>query len=324
LNLKLFFINFLKRLGLLKYHTVSEDSLKRYIETYIKTYRFLVEISIHIPRFRQYLELYNLEPLVVNATISETFGVSFEFTRRNKKTTNVKVVEGRIEKHMFSKKAPLTKKLKKIFQDYPRLGGNKNKGTILTCSGKYIHFENFVYNSGKGDFLKITRKDNNISFKNIYVNNVHYKNLIEIYGNNESKNWTLKKAINRAGGKFWSDLKSAYYRSNEFKKFIATPVLQKIAKDISRKESRGKYAGAYGAIHLEYDLKNLYAKSTEMGIDNEFTKIIIEAQRKKFTLPSWSNRNSLLIGIIGGLIVYLITTMIDWKIVWEKLSDYIN
>ena len=324
MNLKLFFTNFLKRIGFLKQNTVSKDSLTRYIETYIKTYRFLVEISVHIPRFRQYLELYNLEPVVVNAIISETYGVSFEFTRHDKKTTNIKVVEERIEEHLFSKKVPLTKGLRKIFQDYPRFGGNKNKGTILKYEGKYVHFENFVYNTGKGTFLEMTKKDCNISFKNIYVNNVHYKNLIEIYGDNGYKNWTLKKAINRAGGKFWSDLKSAYYRSNEFKKFIASPVLHKIAKDISRKESKGKYAGVYGAIHLEHDLKNLYTKSSEMGIDNEFTKILIECQRKKFTLPSWSNRNSLLIGIIGGLIVYLVTTIIDWKNLWEKFIDFTN
>tara|TARA_R110000744_G_C19264375_1_gene551714 strand:- start:71 stop:1045 length:975 start_codon:yes stop_codon:yes gene_type:complete len=318
-----FFKNIFNSLGFNKDRIVTEEELRQFLETYLQTYRLAVDLGIP-PEYKKYIELYNVNPTKVKATISTLSGVSIEFSTAQKKTILINKTEDRIENSLFKQKKPLTSHLKKIQKQYPRFKNKKNNKKPFFVGPKYTHWENFVFNTGKGTLLDLSKKDSNITFKNIYVDNIHYPNLIEVYENNRFKFWTLKQAIKRGGTKFYTDIKSAYTKSHEFRKLGASPILHPLANKIAQKEQKGKYGGIFGAISYENDLKVLYEKSSELKIDNEFTRIILENQRKKAGLPSWSSRNSLFVGIFSGLVTYGITENVDFKSLWNWLMSFLS
>ena len=294
--------------------TVNATQMQVYSKTYLMKYNSLVEKAA-LPKYRQEFADYKDFPFIINAVISSTHGASIELIPSEESKFQCRTIEDRIDREVFPEKDPNTSRVESDTSDhadrgYSRIGRPKVSAKII----------NLCRLSADGIHIL---KTGSLMTKEMVVNGIYYPNTIIINGNNQRKYWSLKVAEEDASRSFRLDLIIAYFSSEEFREFVATPVLTQIAKDIIAKKDKGLYIGKHGYILFREDLRKLVAEADAHGISHEFAESIYKFLEKE---KSWLERHpiflTLLLAIIGAAIFAILVWVFKWG--YGRLATYLQ
>lgn len=283
---------------------VGAPQMQVYSETYLRKYKSLVERAA-LPKYRKEFADYADVPFMVNAVISSTHGASLELVPSEESKFQCRTVEDRIDRVVFPEKDPNTSRVEgdtgeHADRGYPRIGRPKVSAKSITLYGL------------SADGIHILETGSLIT-KEMVVNGIYYPNTIIINGNNQRKYWSLKVAEEDAFRSFRLDLINAYFSSEEFREFVATPVLTQIAKDIIAKKDKDLYSGKHGYIIFREDIRKLVAKADAHGISHEFAESIYKFLEKE---KNWFERHPVLLTVLLAIIGTAIFTVLAWVLKW--------
>jgi hypothetical protein len=126
-------------------------------------------------------------------------------------------------------------------------------------------------------------------------------------GSNRLENWSEKAAVNDASDHFRSAFMGAFVNSEEFRQFVASPELSKIAKRILEKFDQNKYTDDF--MEFKKDFAELYDIAEKYNIKREFADELYNFLEKKKNWPTWAARHPVYFGLtitlIGGLLIWL-------------------
>ncbi|MCH8119211.1 MAG: hypothetical protein IIC00_05720 [Planctomycetes bacterium] len=284
---------------------VGAPQMQVYSETYLKKYKSLVERAA-LPKYRKEFADYADVPFMMNAVISRTHGASLELIPSEESKFQCRTVEDRIDRVVFPEKDPNTSRVEGDMVDhtdrgYPRIGRPKVSAKSITLYGLSV------------DGILIL-ETGSLMTKEMVVHGIYYPNTIIINGNNQRKYWSPKVAEEDAFRSFRLDLIIAYFSSEEFREFVATPVLTQIAKDIIAKKDKGLYRGKHGYILFREDLRKIVAKAGAHGISHEFAESIYKFLEKEKT---WFERHPVLFPVLLAIIGTAIFAVLAWVIKWS-------
>ena len=120
---------------------------------------------------------------------------------------------------------------------------------MFRVTAKHVGFRNFSVETNNGSFIELS-ESGALRTENIRVDDIDYPNTIVIKGSNRRNDWSRKVAKMDASDDFYDDFQYAYFNSEEFREFVATPQLRNIANEIDAKYKSGKYGGEYGNLEF--------------------------------------------------------------------------
>lgn len=324
-KIRLFFYNSLCSFGFFGKDIVSEYLIKGYADLYISVYKNLAK-KIKFEEYRNHLFLQRNRYYQLHCIISQKRGALIEFIPADGKSITCESVSQDIIKYFFysnSTKKPRNTKLrfKNTIKSSPHL-----KRPLFTIDSKRVTMSKLAFKTNKQNVISLS-KNGDVTFREIDVNGYLNENQIFLKGSNKVKDWTMKNAYWDAQFRFANDLRFAFHESKEFRKYIATPHLSKIAKDIISKEKNGKYSDSYGVLEYETDLKKLRQLANEMEVETNHVDTVLQFVRTKAGRPNWLQRNPIFVRVIGGLIIYVLTQIFNWKWIvnqFYKVLDYLG
>lgn len=294
---------------------VCDAQMETYGETYLRRYKHLVQSKV-LPAYQKHFPFLKEKTFLIKAYISNSHGAAVEFIPSEEQKFQCQTVTARIERELFLDKDLNISKIEDDTSNATFLIYNGKPGPMFRISGKNITLTKFTAITNKGWFLNLL-ETGSLRIKEISVDNIVYPNTTIMKGSNRRKTWSRKAAEGDAIYCFFQDFWSAYFKSDEFREFVATPELTHIANRIIAKENANGYQGEYGYLVLQEDLAELNAAADAHGIKHEFAKNIytfLKGQR------SWRERH----WIICGVIIGVLTCCLIWvlKRSWIKLGRY--
>ena len=294
---------------------VSDVQMEAYGKTFLKRYEDLVQSKVQ-PAYQKYFPFLKGKPILIKASISTSHGAAVEFIPFEEYKFQSHTVADRIGREVFPEKDPNTVRVEDDKSDhadrgYPRIGRsmrvNAEDISITRISVSAI----------------LLLETGSLRTKEIVVDGINYPNTIIIKGSNRRNVWCRKAAKEEASSDFRRDFHVAYLDSEEFREFVATPVLTDIAKKIFAKQQGGKYGEQYGYLEQKEDMAELIAVADAYDINHEFSKNIYEFVKEQ---PSWRERNPIIFnvmcGFVGGILLILLIWFLKWggKWIWLKLG----
>ena len=299
---------------------VSDVQMEVYGKTFLRRYEKLMQSKVR-PAYQKYFSFLKNKPILIDASISTTHGAAVMFIPFETRKFRCRTVTTRIDREVFPDKD----------LNISKIEGDTNNATVLIYGGKpgpmfsisgNGEFRRFSVITNKGWFLDLL-ETGSLRTKEISVDDISYPNMIIIKGSNRRSTWCRKAAKEDALDQFYSDFCLAYFDSEEFREFVATPELTHIAKEIDAKQKAGDYGGEYGYLALQEDIAKLKAAADAHGIKHEFTENILAFSKEQ---PGWRERRPIMFnvmcGVVGGiLLIFLIWfAKWGWKWIWVKLG----
>lgn len=295
---------------------VGAAQMKAYGETYLRRYEHLVQSKV-LPAYRKYFSFLKEKPILIKASISTSHGAAMEFISSEKQKFQCQIVSDRIEQEIFSDKDI----------NIPRIKPDANNTAIINYTGlgpciknsaQHNTLSNFAVNTPNGSFLEVS-ETGSIVTKKLIVNGIAYPNTIIIKGSNRRSAWNRKSAKEDVLDEFHLDFQFAYFTSEEFRRFVATPQLTHITNEITRKQKAGDYGVKYGYLLFQEDLAKLNAAADAHRIKHEFTENILAFSKEQ---PSWRERHpiifTLILTFLGAFLIWFLKW--GWKWSWVKLG----
>lgn len=259
-------------------------AMEEYAQTYLKTYRSLVEDVIPSD-YLHYFDFYVDYPYSIVATISSSHGASFEFIPSGSKSFETRTVSADIERAIF-------------------VDEKVNAGTAMfLIEGIGTRLSNFQAVTNDGYFLEVS-EPGSVLIDKMMVDNVVYPYVI-IRGSNREESWTKTVAVADATKYFAQDMLDAWLESEEFRRILAIPELENRARSILQKEDAGEYNRLGGYPEKILDIEELHQAARDLGVPLEFADEIydfhtkqIEGQKDKPS--SW---DKYVVPILTGVVV---------------------
>jgi hypothetical protein len=263
---------------------VTSEEMNNYSQTYINTYKNLVGKYIHSDN-QTYLKFYNENPYHVRAVISTTHGAGLEFVPARMSSFEIKQTNEQIEEYIFN--------------------GSANQ-PLFVITGTNISFSDLSIES-HGSPFKIL-ENGSLSIWNLGINGKYYNTTI-IKGSNRKRDWTTKIASEEASIRFKNDLIGVFTVSEEFRRYLAMPVLSNVANGILEKNNKGYYKDNYLLYVSDYE--ELYNVAKEYGVNGQFADDIYNFNENQKD-PSWweqYDESGLYRNLLGGLLVLIIIAL---------------
>ena len=295
---------------------VCATQMEKYGETYLWKYESLVQSKV-IPAYQKYFTFLKEKPILIKASISTIHGAAIEFIPSKVQESQCQTITDRIEQGVFPHRDPNTFKIEFDVNNVTVLR-NPGSGPLLKFGKKGNGFRNIIAITNKGWFLDLLEEASLIT-EAINVDGIGYPNTIIIKGSNRRSAWSCKAAKEDAPAEFYSDFQWAYFTSEEFREFCATPELTQIANEIIAKEKNGEYGGQYGYFKKIEDITKLDTVADVHGIKHEFTKNILAFLKEQ---PSWWDIHYIVRDLVKGLMITFLAGFLIWcfRWIWQKLS----
>jgi hypothetical protein len=261
---------------------ITDKETNNYIQTYIETYNDLAETYIHQDN-RTYLKFYNGNPYFIRAFVSTKHGAGLEFIPSKTSSSKIEITNKQIEEYFF----------------------NGNVGWPMFEIAGRGSIGNLSIESNGHPFVKIL-ENGSILFWNLRVNGKLYDYTI-IKGSNLKKDWTNQTASEDALYNFKNDLINAFAMSEEFRRYLAMPVLTDMANKILDREKNGYYVNNY--LLYKSDFEELYNIAKEYRVNGQFAEDIYNFNENQKKIPSWWDQYNVL-GIPGGILTTIIIILI--------------
>jgi len=286
---------------------VSNRQMEAYGKAFLRKYENLVQRKVR-PAYQKYFQFLKEKPILIKASISTSHGAAVEFIPSEVQKFQCQTVTDKIEQTVFQGIDLNT--LNSNDNNRPKFTHSGEPGPMYNVSAKRIGFENLMFITNKGWLFNILETGSVIT-KELIVDGINYPNIIIIKGSNRRSVWSHKEAKEDASHQFRVDFKIAYFSSEEFREFVATPVLTQIAKKIEAKQIAGKYGGEYGYLELKEDLDELNAAADAHGIKHEFSNNLYEFVKAQ---PRWRERNPIVFNVICGIVVAILFAILIWSL----------
>jgi hypothetical protein len=286
---------------------VSGVQMEAYGKTFLRRYENLVQSKV-LPAYQKYFSFLKEKSILIDASISTNHGAAVEFIPSEERKFRCRTVTTRIEQVVFPNKNLSISKL----EDFTK----SNPG--FRVSAKLIGLKNFVVITKNRPFLELLEMGS-LRTEEIVVDDINYPNTIIIKGSNRRNAWSRKAAKEEAQHDFRGDFCFAYFNSEEFREFVATPELTHIAKEIDAKQKAGDYIGEYGYLTMQEDIAKLNAAANAHGVRHEFTENLLAFSKEQ---PSWRERHwivcTLMLTFLGAFLIWFLKW--GWKWSWVKLG----
>lgn len=286
---------------------VSGNDIKDYSQKYENNYRNLTETYIH-PDNRTYLKFYKESPYKIRAIISTSHGAGVDFIPSRRGSWDLETTNKAIENYIFNGSAGDYK----IFPDK----FDYRNASILRYTGNGTAFI-MDLNTGidsvaieideRGKFMHVLENGSAL-IQNVLIGKMYY-NYIIIKGSNRKKDWTEDMAYEDAKNNFENDLISAYPMSEEFRRYLAMPLLSNIANKMLDRSSEGYYTDY---LLFQKDFDELYKIADKYNVSHVFADGIYKFNEDQRKIPSWLERQigsgiiyQLLIGLLLALLIYI-------------------
>ena len=294
---------------------VSDVQMEAYGKAFLRKYENLVQRKVR-PAYQKYFQFLKEKPILIKASVSTSHGAAVEFVPSKVQKFQCQTVTDKIEQTVFQGIDLNT--LNSNDNNRPKFTYSGEPGPMHNVSAKRIGFVNLMFITNKGWLFNILETGSVIT-KELIVDGINYPNMIIIKGSNRRSVWSHKEAKEDASHEFRVDFKIAYFSSEEFRKFVATPGLTQIAKKIEAKQTAGKYGGEYGYLELKEDLDELNAAADAHGIRHEFSNNLYEFVKAQ---PSWRERHWILYPFIFVLLGIFLSWFLkwSWKLIWVKTN----
>lgn len=294
---------------------VSNRQMGAYGKVFLRKYENLVQRKVR-PAYRNYFQFVKEKPILIKASVSTSHGAAVEFVPSEVKKFECQTVTDKIEQTVFQGIDSNT--LNSNDNNRPKFTYSGEPGPMHNVSAKHIGFVNLMFITNKGWLFNISETGSVIT-KELIVDGINYPNMIIIKGSNRRSVWSHKEAKEDASHQFRVDFKIAYFGSEEFREFVATPGLTQIAKEIEAKQITGKYGGEDGYLEFKEDLDKLNTAADAHGIKHEFSNNLYEFVKAQ---PRWRERNPFEFNVICGFLVILLIWFFKWgwKWIWVKLG----
>lgn len=295
---------------------VSNRQMGAYGKAFLGKYENLVQRKVR-PAYQKYFQFLKEKPILIKASVSTSHGAAVEFVPSEVQKFQCQTVTDEIEQTVFQGIDLNT--LNSNDNNRPKFVYDGEPGPMYNVSAKRMGFTNLMFITNKGWLFNILETGSVIT-KELIVDGINYPNIIIIKGSNRRSVWSRKEAKEDALHEFRLDFKIAYFSSEEFREFVATPKLRNIANEIDAKYKSGKYGGEYGNLKFKEDMAELIKVADAHGIKYEFAKNIYEFVKGQ---PSWRERHPIIFGvIIIGIPTFLLTVFFKygWKWIRVKLS----
>lgn len=271
--------------------TVSSEDMKNYAQTYIGTYREIANGNIS-SRNLTYLEFYNKYPYLVRIIISTTHGAGLEFFPSKVASSKIEITNKEIEKYMFNGSTDVV-----MF----RVAGHASIGDLtLECTQSPFK----ILDSGSLLIYHL-RVNNSWQAGRIYEYAI-------IKGSNQKRDWAVQAASNDARADFEDSLIEVFEKSEEFRDYLAQPILSNIANDIVNKNKNGSYRN--NPLLFKNDIEKLHKAAIERGASTQFADVALSVAKNQPEPISWLDQyhvwdmlRSLIVSlIISPAIMYFI------------------
>lgn len=291
---------------------IDVKDFRKFCLTFQNQYKKNVEQTITLEKYLKYFELYDKTNLTFNCSVSTNKGASIEFIPSNKNKFNFNTTDSSIEDYIFKDINLRVDKDKIPPQNIPHVVLINKRGlkivTVRVDGGGTLKWYGNEIITNEGKFIELIDDKSSAIFKSILVDKVFFPNYLLIKGSNKKLYWKKKEAKRIANEIFDIELFNAYFTSEEFRKFCLAPKLYQLARNIEEKRKKGSYGDLpMGALELEADLKELKEVAIQNDFPVEFTEIVLKAQRDFVNKKTWFERHPVITGVIGGLIVILLT-----------------
>jgi hypothetical protein len=267
---------------------VSGDDIRNYSHAYIKTYKNLAETYITLDN-RTYLRFYRENPYFIKAFISTTHGGGLEFIPTKTPSFEFNFSNDKIEAIVFKGDDGL----------YPP--------TFSICE-PHVLIQNVAF-INRGFFIDI-QENGSVLIREVLASNANINNTYLIKGSNRKKYWTEQVASRDASCYFRNDLIDAFAESEEFRIYLATPLLSKIANRILDRNGKGYYQKDRGYLLFKSDYKELYNIAKAYGLTSQFADGIYKFNKdQKESTPWWEqfDPTGILRGLLGAAIFAIIS-----------------
>jgi hypothetical protein len=290
---------------------VSDEIIKEYGETYLRRYEHLLDNKV-LSAYHKYFSFHKEKPFLIKATISNSHGGAVEFIPSKTQEFQCQTVTDRIEQEIFPHRDPNSFKIE-FDTNNDTVLRNPGSGPLWKPGGKGNEIRNIISITNKGWFLDLL-EEVSLATKAINVDGIDYPNTIIIKGSNRRSAWSRKVAKEDALHEFDIDFREAYWNSEEFREFVATPEITQIATEIIAKEKAGEYGGQYGYLKMKDDIVKLDNIADAHQIKHELTKNLLAFLKEQ---PSWREKHWLIFYLILTCIGALLIGFIKWS--WRKL-----
>ncbi|HYD91165.1 MAG TPA: hypothetical protein VEA37_06710, partial [Flavobacterium sp.] len=149
-------------------------------------------------------------------------------------------------------------------------------------------------------------KTQTIFTESIGLNGRFFPNVILFKGSNQKRFWTKNNARKEGLGRFRDDFQSVYLSSEEFRRFVATPELEKICKRILKNHSEGKYSQEGEYWSFKSDFAELYVAAKKHNIKSEFADQLYEFLQKQAERPGWFEKHPIWTGLLWCFLLPLL------------------
>jgi hypothetical protein len=293
---------------------VSNRQMGAYGKAFLGKYKNLVQRKVR-PAYQKYFQFLKEKPILIKASISTSHGAAVEFVPSEVQKFQCQTVTDKIEQTVFQGIDLNT--LNSNDNNRPKFTYSGEPGPMYVISSKLAMFRNLRFITNKGWLFNILETGSVIT-KELIVNGINYPNMIIIKGSNRRSVWSHKEAKEDALNEFRLDFQIAYFNSEEFREFVATPELTQIANEINAKYKSGKYGWEYGNLEFKEDMAELIAIADAHGIKHEFAKNIYEFVKGQ---PSCRERHPIMFnvmcGIVGGALLLILIWFLkySWKLI---------
>lgn len=289
---------------------VTGAVMEDYAQTYLTDYSNLLQEHIH-PNYWEYFAFY--ENYHVIATISTVHGAALEFKSSEYELFEVRTVNEKIEQAIFKDKDLNIYDVGPV--DYTLFIFTGSAGTLIISVEGTLSVRNIVFITNKGYFLDVS-ETGIVLTEGIIVDNIVYYHPILIKGSNRENNWTKEIATEDALRYFVADIPDAFLGdafvvSEEFRKLIAYPELERIAKRLIEKRDKGEYGKENGYLEFERDFNELYETAKRYGLSSEFAENIynfLKEEKEEQGKPSFWERYlyPILASVFGSALLTLL------------------
>jgi hypothetical protein len=241
---------------------VTDEEISNYVDTYIETYRNLAETKITHPDNRTYLEFYNKNPYFVKSIVSITHGAGLEFIPSKNFAIEVIITDKNSEDLLFN--IPNA-------QSWPMF--ILHNGIVIEGGQFDTNGHPFIYVEEYGSVL----------LKNVTVNNI-YHFMVIAKGSNRKKDWSAQSAFQDAADQFERDAIDAFWKSEDFRRYLAYPKLSGLAGVIVERQNSDYYKDL---LTEQADFEELHETAKMYFVSTQFSDDIYKFIKEKDQTPSW-------------------------------------
>lgn len=267
---------------------ISGDDIRKYSHIYVKTYKDLAETYITSDN-RTYLRFYRENPYFIKAFISTTQGGGLEFIPTKTPSFEFNFSNDKIETMVFRGYDGL----------YP---------PTFNIDGPQVLIQNVAF-INRGFFIDI-QENGSVLIRDVFASNANINNTYLIKGSNRKKYWTEQVASGDASYYFRNDLINAFAKSEEFRIYLATPLLSEIANRILDRNDKGYYQKDRGYLLFKSDYEELYITAKAYGLTSQFADSLYKFNKdQKENAPWWEqfDPTGILRGLLGAAIFAIIS-----------------